>query len=199
MSGPTTWVTTSTILEKLRLFEDEDAWERLVDRFREPILAFARAMRLGPFDAEDVAQETLTTFARLLRDGRYDRDRGRLSHWLFGIARMKILDHQKREARRHRILPNEGRDPDGVADADPEELWERSWEIFVAETCVARVRTELSADAFRAFEMVVLAERKPGEVAEELGVDVKSIYNAKHRALQRIREIRGELERVEVA
>jgi len=198
MSGTGSWITTSTILEGLRGLDDGDAWGMLVERFRGPILEFAGSMGLGPLDAEDIAQETLATFATAVREGRYDRARGRLRHWLFGIAHNQIRHHRRREARRHRILSRDEVEPDEMADPAASELWERSWDAFVAEACLRQVRVEFAPDTVRAFERVVLGERSPREVAPELGVDVKVVYNAKHRVLQRVREIRAELERVDL-
>lgn len=199
MSGTGSWVTTSTILEGLRGLDDGDAWATLVERFRGPILGFARSMGLGPLDAEDIAQETLATFATAVREGRYDRARGRLSHWLFGIAHNQIRHHRRREARRHHILARDDAEPDEVADPAAARLWEHSWDAFVAEACLRQVRAEFTPETVRAFEHVVLGERSPREVAPELGVDVKAVYNAKHRVLRRVREIRAELERAELA
>lgn len=48
-----------------------------------------------------------------------------------------------------------------------------------------------------AFELSVRGDGKPAAVAEELGVSVKSVYNARHRILKRLRELREELEAVE--
>ena len=58
-----TWLTTATVLQKLRDFENRDAWDSFADRFRRPVISFARGMGLKPADAEDVAQETLLAFA----------------------------------------------------------------------------------------------------------------------------------------
>ena len=86
------WITTSTILEGLKEFEGGDAWERLVERFRRPIVSFIRDLGLAESDAEDVAQETLIAFAEAYREGKYDPAKGRLSHWLFGIAWVRRRD-----------------------------------------------------------------------------------------------------------
>ena len=70
------WVTTSTILENLRDFQNGSAWDRFVSRFHKPILSFIRELGFSETDAEDVAQEALLDFAAAYRDGRYDRSKG---------------------------------------------------------------------------------------------------------------------------
>jgi len=94
----TTWRTTTTFLNDLKAEGTtaaparEAAWRRFDARFRKPIIAFARKMGASAADAEDVAQSTIETFIRKHRDGEYDRGKGRLSTWLFGIAKFKALD-----------------------------------------------------------------------------------------------------------
>ena len=49
---------------------------------------------------------------------------------------------------------------------------------------------------FRAFELAALENRDASAVAAELGIDVKTVYNAKHRLLKRIRELRDSMEQL---
>lgn len=192
------WVTTSTILEGLRDFENREAWDALVLRFRSPVVRFGRGLGLDAEAAEEVAQETLLAFAESLRAGRYERDKGRLSKWLFGIAWRQAKRQQRRQARPEQAGPPAGRGdsfwrqvPDEDAAAD---TWEREWERAVLAECLARVRMEVRPITFEAFEMVIFQEQPPAETASALGVDVKAVYNAKHRVLKRMRELRPEVE-----
>src|SRR5690349_6694570 len=97
----TAWVTTATVLEKLRDFGNRDAWSSFTERFRQPVVSFARGMGLKQADAEDVAQETLLAFAEAYRGGKYDPAKGRLSRFLFGIAYRQAL-------RGRRVAANHG-------------------------------------------------------------------------------------------
>lgn len=194
------WRTTSTILAGLRA-ADEGAWGRFVDRFRAPVLGFHRRLGLGAQDAEDATQETLLAVAESLREGRYRREAGRLSHWLFGIAYRQALRERRRAARRPGNIATAG---DGTTfwsglpdEAGAAEIWDLEWERAVLQACLERVRSEFEARTVRAFEMAVRDERSPAEVAASLGEPVKMVYNAKHRVLKRIRELRREYEEAE--
>ena len=57
------WLTTATVLQNLRDFDNREAWSSFADRFRQPVVSFARSMGLHQADAEDAAQETLLAFA----------------------------------------------------------------------------------------------------------------------------------------
>jgi RNA polymerase sigma-70 factor (ECF subfamily) len=190
------WITTSTLLRNLRDFEDDAAWRRVVERFRPPIARFARDVGVSPADAEDVAQETLAAFAKGLRAGKYDRERGRLSAWLFGIAYHRAARQRRRDAREPE------REDEAAAAEIPDErwastAWDRRWQAHVLQESIRQARREFAAETFRAFELVVVRQRSPAEAAAEIGVPVKAVYNAKHRVLRRIRALSGALESME--
>jgi RNA polymerase sigma-70 factor (ECF subfamily) len=192
-----TWLTTATVLQKLRDFDNREAWETFAERFRQPVVSFARSMGLRQADAEDAAQETLLAFAEAYRRGQYDPSKGRLSRFLFGIA--------YRQALRARRLGGGAVAKDvNVANAEsgfwaevPDEqtatgIWDTQWEQTLLDTCLRQARQEVEPVTFQAFEGVVRDGRSPEEVAEALGTTVKSVYNAKHRILKRVRELRAE-------
>jgi RNA polymerase sigma-70 factor (ECF subfamily) len=192
-----TWLTTATVLQKLQDFGNHEAWDSFAERFRRPVVSFARGMGLKQADAEDVAQETLLAFAEAYRRGQYDPTKGRLSRFLFGIAYRQSL-----RARRSGVGT-------GVRDVNvgesafwseiPDEqaasgIWDTEWEKSVLDNCLQQVRQEFEPQTYRAFEAVVREERQPEEVAQSLGISIKSVYNAKHRILKRIRELRADHE-----
>jgi RNA polymerase sigma-70 factor (ECF subfamily) len=191
------WLTTSTILDGLRDFENEAAWSRFVGRFHQPLVRFARRVGLESADAEDVAQEALATFAETYRTGRYDPRKGRLSQWLFGIAYKQILRQRQRDARRTaRAAPVGGTSfwaelPD---EQTASTAWDEEWEREMWRTCVEQVRQEVEPQTYRAFELAIRDDLPTADAARQLGVPVKTIYNAKHRVLKRIRELREALE-----
>lgn len=185
-----TWQTTTVLLERLAEGED-DAWSRFSERYREPILAFARRLGVPDPDAEDVAQETLVAFLDAWRRGRYDRERGRLGSFLFAIASQQVRNHRRGERRDARLgaadtlfwkqLPDE---------ATLRSTWDMAWGRAIFERCLAAARRELQPSTMRVFELVVLEQRRPADVADELGLSVNAVYVAKHRALSRIKELR---------
>lgn len=186
------WTTTSSILQGLRDYSDDRAWNRLAERFRAPIVAFARRMGVAGSESEDVAQETLLAFARAFREGRYERDKGRLGQWLFGFAHRQALAARRRAARHG----DEGaldlaELPD---DAGSAERWEEEWERALLALCLERARSEFPSATFQAFDLATRSDRSAAEVATKLGVNTKAVYNAKHRVLTRLRELREELE-----
>jgi DNA-directed RNA polymerase specialized sigma24 family protein len=195
------WVTTSTVLARLSDFEDRGAWERFADRFQRPIQVFAERQGLARAECEDVAQDTLLAFAQAYRDGGYDRARGRLSHWLFGIAWRRI-DHARRRARvraGEAALGAHEDDPSWSAVAAPHQPspeWEEVWERTMLEQCLRQVRKEVTPPTFRAFEMLVLESGSIEDAVRELGITRNAVAIAKHRVSERVRALVRECDEV---
>jgi RNA polymerase sigma-70 factor (ECF subfamily) len=191
------WVTTSTMLSHLRDFARAEAWEEFVARFRAPIIAFAMRLGLGRPDAEEAAQEALLDFAAAYRSGEYDRSKGRLSHWLFGIAYRRALRQRRAAMRREVALPQGS---GGAADLRVLDehaataVWDREWERQLLAQCLERVRGEVEPQTYQAFELVSRLDCPPAEAARALGISVTAVYNAKHRVAKRIRQLRAECE-----
>ncbi len=194
------WLTTTTMLASLRDYQDAGAWERFAARFRRPIFSFARSAGLSDSDAEDVAQESLLGFAEALRRGLYDRNKGRLRSWLFGIAYRQILRLREKDARHanHRAEVESSTFWRELAQPDQAEaLWQRQWEEWLWQQCLERVRPEFQPVTLEAFQLVVRDGLPPQEVAGRLGVSVRSVYNAKHRVLRRLRELYRQMDDAE--
>lgn len=192
------WVTTSTIIRDLRDLSNQTAWRSFVDRFHGPVVRFVTGLGFSPEDARDVAQESLAAFADGLRAGRYDRDRGGLRAWLFGIAYKHVLRQRQSAGRRERLI-DRGEDADRAAARVPDEksagdLWNTLWERFLVEECFRQVRLEFRPDNVRAFELIVKEGYDAGEAAEAVGTTTRAVYNAKHRILTRMRELRSQIE-----
>ncbi len=195
------WVTTSAILARLNCTDDQFVWTTFCERFRYPLMAFCRRFGLSSADSEDVTQDVLLAFVDRYRQGAYQREKGRLSAWLFGIAYREIQNHRRRRGREA-----ERRDPRGQYssfwEAQPSseeaaEVWDREWEQAILESCLKQVRHELQASTFRAFQLVVHEEKSPAEVARELGISRDAVYVAKHRVLKRLGELSRQFEALE--
>ena len=191
-------MTTTTVLDRLRDANDHSAWSSFMERFRAPIAAFSQKMGLRPSDAEDVTQETMIAFLESYRQEAFQRGRGRLSHYLFGIAHNKILAARRKIATREAqvSLSEDGTSfwsalPDSGA---AQELWEKEWRQTILAQCLEQASREVSPQTFEAFRLVVFGNRTPADVAAELGMTRNAVFIAKHRVGTRLRELRAAYE-----
>lgn len=188
------WLTTTTVLDRLHDANDHSAWSSFVERFRAPVAGFSRKLGLSSADAEDVAQETLVAFLEAYRRNAYERGRGRLSHYLFGIAHNKILSARRKMAAAGRQVSLGEGDTSfwaNVPDASAvEQAWEEEWRQSVLLRCLEQVRGEVTAQTFEAFRLVVFEGAEPASVAQRLGLTRNAVFIAKHRVGSRLRELR---------
>ena len=181
--------TTSLLLDGLRDEDNRVVWEEFDRRYRPILYGFALRLRLEPADAADVAQETLLRFVQEYRAGKYDRGQGRLRAWLIGIARYRIADVRRDQARK-RIARGESAMGELVGEDEAERLWDLEQRRFIFHSALAELRgsSRLNERTIEAFERVVLRRQPVREVAAELGVTPQEIYDAKSRVVEKLRE-----------
>jgi RNA polymerase sigma-70 factor, ECF subfamily len=128
--------------------------------------------------------------------GSFRRDRpGDTFHgWLWTIANSKIADCRRRASRspqaaggteanlRWQELPESSHSETAVtgqiASSDLSQLVRRAAEL---------VRSEFKPHNWQAFWLIVVENRPPQEVAEELGISIWSVHKAKTRVMARLR------------
>lgn len=189
-------LTTNTeLLAGLADPENAAVWEEFDGRYRPVLLAFARRLGLSADDAQDAVQETLAAFVAEFRQGRYQRDRGRLRAWLFAIARTRVAQHRRREEQRQHW-----RGESALAELPAENswsgLWEEEWRRAILRAAYAELGTSTRTDActLEAFRRTTLGREAPATVAAELGMTVNAVYLARHHILAQLKELVARLE-----
>jgi len=196
--GTLATVTSTTLLEGLRDPGNRTVWLDFVERYRPLVVGYGRRAGLSNDDAEDLAQQSLLAFSQAYRDEKYERARGRLRDWLFGIVANQLKNQRRARARRAERLPEtrSGEPVEVAGESELEHLWEDEWQSAVARECLAQVRREVSATTYRAFELYALGDRPAEEVARELDLSPDAVYGAKRRILRRIRALQPFVEDV---
>ena len=187
------WETTTILLEQLRDAQT-DAWQRFTDRFRPPMLGFARRYGLSDAQAEDAVQNALVSFFEAYQSGQYDRSRGRLRAWLFTLMYQSIRSQRRDDARSPRQSPGRSHRTtffSGLPDeGEAQEVWEQDWERHTIDTCMSQLKSEVSPTHYRAFELTTFRQVPAAEVANQLGLSRDAVYQARYRVLKRLEELR---------
>jgi RNA polymerase sigma-70 factor (ECF subfamily) len=170
-------------------------WNRLQAIYL-PLISrwLGRVLGLG-VEADDLAQEVFVVVIRELP--RFQRRReGSFRAWLRQVTVNKVRTYRRRRHRRLTV----GLDPaDGFLDslADPSGDLAREWDAehdrHVFEKLLSIVRPDFSSTTWQAFRRFALDDVPAATVAEEMGVTVNSVLQAKSRILKRLREEAGEL------
>lgn len=188
--------TSTLLLEGLADPRNRAIWDEFDGRYRPVLTAFARRMGLSENDADEVAQEVLARFVERFRAGEYERDRGRLRSWIFGIARTRVADSKRARARR-RVARGTSALFAVQDEAEPETAFNDEWRRAMLRHAFAELRATKRHEpkSLRALELLVLEQRPAKDVAQELGMTANSLYVVRHRGLQSLRTILARVER----
>lgn len=194
--------TTTRLLDALKDRTNEPVWEHIDLRYRAVVKGLARRLGVAERDADDVAQQTLAEFVRAFREGRYDRQKGRLSSWILGIAQHISLSSIRRSRRDtlKPLLPEETTATSAALPGEGDEGSLRSvWDEERDRVIMYRALTTLHADSafdertLLAFELVALRGVPAAEAAEQSGMTIEQAYVARSRVTRRLRTLVKEM------
>jgi RNA polymerase sigma-70 factor (ECF subfamily) len=146
-----------------------------------PLLRFLRG--LDATVADDVEAETWLAAARDLASFRGDQKQFRA--WMFTIARNRLIDWRRREARRRSVAVTPGFLGDHPADDDPAIT---AVDVLRADAAVALVRECLPRDQAEVILLRVLGGLDVDEVAAIVGKRPGNVRVLQHRGLRRLAE-----------
>jgi RNA polymerase sigma-70 factor (ECF subfamily) len=185
--------TSDTLLERLKLPADAEAWGELVDLYSPLIRGWLRRdVQLGQ-EADDLVQEVLCVLVRKLPDFHREPRPGAFRRWLRGIT-VNCLHELGRARRGQPLAIGESRflevlqqleDPDSALSR----LWDQEHDTHVARQLMAVIRPEFAPSTWAAFSRVALDEAPAEQVARELGLSVNAVFIAKSRVLSRLRRL----------
>ncbi|MCK4623811.1 MAG: sigma-70 family RNA polymerase sigma factor [Phycisphaerae bacterium] len=187
------------MLEGLKSSSDRSAWRTFDTRYRPLVMIVAKRLGLQEADAEDVAQETMAAFVEAYRQGRYERERGRLRDWLRGIACHKVRDFQRRRGRQEQLVADRTdatRFLNQIEDDHVKIVWDDEWSKGVLRQCLEEVRDEVAPRTFEAFKLFALQQWSAKRVASYLQVSEEIVYQSKSRILVRIRKLFPQMEKI---
>jgi RNA polymerase sigma-70 factor (ECF subfamily) len=188
--------TSVSLLDRLKAAgPDASDWNRLQGIYL-PLISrwLGRVPGLGA-EADDLAQEVFVVVIREIP--RFQRQReGSFRAWLRQVTVNKVRTHRRRRNRRLTV----GVDAtDGFLNslADPNGELAREWDLdhdrHVFEKLLAVVQLDFSSSTWEAFRQFAVEGVPASTVAEEMGLSVNAVLQAKSRILKRLREEAGDL------
>ncbi|MCX7428171.1 MAG: sigma-70 family RNA polymerase sigma factor [Planctomycetia bacterium] len=184
--------TSTSLLGRAKAGEDQ-AWRRLVALYSPLVYEWYRRQGLQAEDAGDVAQEVFAAVARSIEGFRRDRPNDSFRGWLWTITRNKIRDHFRNRkgqpgARggtdaQMRLAELPEQPPDASVSSLPggggDSLQRRAIEL---------VRAGVEERTWQAFWRVAVEGEAVAAVAQQLGISVQAVYDAKYRIRRKIRQ-----------
>ena len=188
--------TTTALLAALHDSANAAAWEAFDQRYRPILVGFARSCGLAEHDAAELAQATIVRFIEQYREGKYDRERGRLGAWLVTIAKYRLLDPRRKASSMH-IAHGESAIVNLDDDRAVGDAYETQRRLAILREALKELREKTKTDprTIRAFELLYYHGMSVQAVAADLGMQPQEVYLAKSRVAARIREIVARIER----
>jgi RNA polymerase sigma-70 factor (ECF subfamily) len=184
--------TSLTLLERLRTPGDQEAWSQFA-RLYTPILYYwCRRAGLQEQDAADLVQDVFVTLVQKLPEFQYDRQKS-FRNWLRVVALNKWRERQRRPVLQHAGSAEHVEDLAGREDNWT--LEETEYRQQLVHCALPIIEPEFSPQAWQAFRQHVIEGGEASEVATRLGIRVGTVYAAKCRVLNRLRqELQGFLD-----
>jgi RNA polymerase sigma-70 factor (ECF subfamily) len=186
----------TSLLARVRQ-QDQEAWRRLEYLFGPLVLQWLRQAGVAEADAVDLRQEVLQAVWKSV--GRFERERAGSTFrgWLRTITQNKLRDHLR--ARRHDTKAEGGTEALWRIGNLPEDLDELSSQSGnsneelqgLVRRAIDLVKDEVQPHTWQAFWLVVVEGRTAAEAARQLGIKPGSVYTARSRVLNRLREALG--------
>ena len=187
--------TSSSLIERARQREQE-AWDRMAVLYGPMVYRWCRRFGLRAEDAADTVQEVFLVVVDAIGDFRGGR-KGTFRSWLRTVTRNKTHDAFRRAAgqasavggsaahERLSQLVSAVASSDEQATDDGDDVW---------DCAVERVRAEFPSHVWKAFWRVTIDGVAAADAADELGMSVAAVYQAKSRVLRRLRQDLRDLE-----
>jgi len=190
---PQSAISTSTSLLERVKSHDQEAWRRFVDLYGPLVYWWARQSGLSSEDAADVFQQVFTAVATHLPGFRRDRPDDTFLGWLRTITRNKIRDFYRRG--QAQPMAQGGTHAKEILEQIPERLPEPTADTSgpieaggVAHRAAEQVRASVEERTWHAFWHLAIEGRRAADVAEELGMNVRAVYESKYRVMRKLRQ-----------
>lgn len=190
--------TSPTLLQRARERIPE-AWTALVHLYGPMVYTWARRSGLGEADAADIVQETFQSVAVSLDGFRRESAGDSFRGWLWTITRNNVRDHFRARADEPVALGGSVGQPGPIELAAESPDVERGDVDRMLLRAVDLLRNGVAEPTWQAFVRVAVEGDRPADVAEDLGLSVASVYQAKSRMLRRLRREFGDVVEVPVS
>ena len=165
--------TRSSLLSRLKDWDDQESWRVFFNTYWKLIYGVARESGLGDAEAQDVVQEVVLSVAKKMNEFKYDPAIGSFKGWLLLITRRRITDQFRKRTRQPALHEPRPGDTARTATiervADPESLnldatWDAEWEKNLMDAALDRVKKQINPHQYQVFDLYAIKDRPATKV-----------------------------------
>ncbi len=185
--------TSMSLLQRLRLGPDDEAWERFHALYTPLLRSWLVRRGVQQQDADDLLQDVMVIALRELPQFVHNGRTGALRCWLRNTMSNRLKGLLRKQNRQRPVSDRDGYDnlADQLADPNSETSrdWDEEYQRVVCERLLKMVEGEFQPQTMTAFRAVALEGNKPSIVAAQLSMTANAVRIAQSRVLKRLREI----------
>ncbi len=184
--------TSLSLLDRVKDLADSQSWGRLVDIYSPLLHCWLRRYDIQDSDANDLVQEVLSVVVRELPNFRHNERVGAFRNWLRTVLAYRVKHYWR--SNKHRPQPWHGSELAAKIDAlenytsGISRIWNEEHDQFVIQRMLDAVQPRFKTSTWDAFRGQVIEGRAAEAVAAELGLPIASVYAAKSRVLNALRQ-----------
>jgi RNA polymerase sigma factor (sigma-70 family) len=186
--------TRSSLLFRLRDWQDERSWEEFYRLYRRLVYGYSRRAGLSHEEAEEVTNDVFVRVAKTIQEFESNPEKGSFRGWLLNLTRWRVNDKFRGRARNPKA-PHGGNSDDRTSTVeripDPQragELWDQEWKDKLLEAAMDRLSRRAQVKHFQVFDLHLRHQWTVLRLSRELGVNAASIYLINHRLAKQLRQ-----------
>ncbi len=193
--------TRASLILRLSNAVDVDAWDEFVAVYGPVVFRVARRQGLQSTDADDLVQEVFSAVAKQVGDWLQRRDRGRFRAWLLVMARNIAVNILTRKPLGTAGVGGDDADlklnevPGRADELSSEFNLEYRREVF--RWAAEQIRDSVAETTWQAFHLTHIEGVPIPDAARQLGLGAGSVYVARGRIMNRLRELAKQFEEQE--
>lgn len=171
---------------------DEIGWEEFYRTYAPLIWIRGCDRNLTPSERQDLIQDVMVSLFSGIERFTYDRAKGRFRDYIRRIIDRRAVDIIRRRDR----AQSAGDDIERAGDdhgRDDDEKWTDNWKEHVFTQALVELKGEIEPKTYQAFELYAIDGWSPAETAKFTGMSVSSVYVAKNRAVEKLKDIISKL------
>lgn len=177
--------TRGSLILRLKNAEDRVAWQEFVEIYEPLIVALAMSRGLQRADADDVAQEVMSSVASHIEDWHAKPKKSSFRAWLATITRNQTFLMFRKKLRQASTGMDStiGRQASELAESEFDLEQERQLFLWAAR----RIQDRFEASTWKAFWLTAVDERSISDVAKQLEMSVAQVYVARSRVMKALK------------
>lgn len=188
--------TSTSLIRRICDPQHREAWTEFVATYQAMVRGYVAAKssrsgaRLHDHDVDDVVQSVWIKLWKHSADFHFDGQRGRFRTFLYAITMNALIDFIRRRKKHQAIAMDLARIDVLDERIRPDDEWDVAYRAAIWQRIAGPLKAELlqnSPAKWLSFEEHKLRGRPAKEVAEELKIDVTSVYQNTTRVMQEVR------------